>query len=140
MSRRPRNRQSDIAGHASSPRTTPTIAGPLFSTPLPPADYDICANNHGGDSASEAANPTPATKAEWQERVYQWICRHGVAGGTADECAAHFDVDHNTVAPRFTELRKVLKKITYKFDLKGEVVLRTTRGGKGAKVHVKVVV
>lgn len=66
---------------------------------------DICRKRHGGNPESEEANAS-VNKAKWQKKVYDLALSFGVRGVTADEVAAYFDVPHNTVAPRISELQK----------------------------------
>lgn len=53
----------------------------------------------------EVAHLIP-NRALWQRRVYELARSRDLYGVTADEAAAFYDVGHNTVAPRISELQE----------------------------------
>ena len=63
------------------------------------------------------------------------ISRRGAQGATADEICAAFDLGHNSVAPRITEL-KAESLIVELFEQSGRRVRRKTRQGHAAGVVI----
>jgi hypothetical protein len=78
---------------------------PRLFADIPKKPPDVCRRKHKGNPESEAANLIP-DKALWQRKVYDLAQSLGIYGITADEAAAHFNVGHNTVAPRISELQE----------------------------------
>lgn len=67
---------------------------------------DICANRHGGNPQSKAANCRVGyTKAEQRRHVLTFIQVRGALGATTDEVAAGMGKPPNAVSGRLTELK-----------------------------------
>ena len=66
---------------------------------------DICANNHGGDPCSVAANPSHWRKAIDCERVYEEAVRRGKQGAISQELYNACGLSENTGAARCSDLK-----------------------------------
>ena len=64
------------------------------------------------------------------ERILSFARWTGARGFTADELAAHWNCDHNHVAPRVSELHKKHKRLI------ATTRTRRTRTGSPARVYV----
>lgn len=66
---------------------------------------DICANRHGGNAESVAANKrvTP-TKAELRISIYDYIASRGAEGATTEEVSIALGIRYTTASARISEL------------------------------------
>lgn len=55
-------------------------------------------------SRDAAERVAPSAKA-WREKIMQRLAALGAEGATADELVVFYGVQHNTIAPRLTELK-----------------------------------
>lgn len=67
-------------------------------------DFDVCKSHHHGNEESVAAFLS-ANRDNRRRMVYDFMVIRAANGATADECCAHFRMNHNAIAPRLTELK-----------------------------------
>jgi hypothetical protein len=103
----------------------PPAPPPVAEVPLHP---DICANNHGGNPESEAANKITDKTADAQ-RLADWYIARGARGGYMELAARELGMRHQTVSARQSDLKRlgVLWKTTQR-----------TQTSSGAKAGVYV--
>jgi hypothetical protein len=68
-------------------------------------DDDICANKHGGNPNSRAANRR-TDKAKGEARVYAHIWSFGLRGITRDRCEIDLNMGRSTVTARVADMKK----------------------------------
>ena len=95
---------------------------------------DICANKHGGNAESEAANKrvVPA-KSDLRELIRQWFVFRGSAGGTCEEAARELGIRYTNCSARCSEM-KADRTLIAVVDEKGKPVRRKTTSGSSAGV------
>jgi predicted Rossmann fold nucleotide-binding protein DprA/Smf involved in DNA uptake len=65
---------------------------------------DVCANKHGGNEESNAANKkVDPFKAAMRELIYQAVVKRGPS--TADEIVTYLGMPYQTVSGRFSDLK-----------------------------------
>lgn len=84
--------------------------------------FDICANNHGGDALSKAAN-IKTDKAKDKSAILKFLS--SVSDATCDEVEQHTGLTHQTCSARMSELKRTHSILA--------TVKRATRTGSKAQ-------
>lgn len=69
--------------------------------------FDICANRHGGNENSVAANKAISPlKSESRRKVLDFIASRGQSGATSEEISIGLNLPINKISGRCSELKK----------------------------------
>lgn len=99
---------------------------------------DICANRHGGNPESIAANPAEDVKEGIRLQIIEHVRALGPEGAIPDEIVATWGTIHNHVAPRCSDLKRDGRLVPQFEHKNGKLVpkRRLTRDGNTARVLV----